>query len=235
MYKRKKISIVFPAFNEEKNIGKAVSEFQVLGIFDEIIVVDNNSKDNTAKIASQKKAKVIFEKKQGYGFALQKGLREAKGDYIFLCEPDTFIAKDALRLLKDIEKYDIVIGTRTNKKYIGKKANMKNLLLWGNKILAKYIQILYCSKCPLSDCGCTYRVMKREVARKMSPQLKVGGSYFLAEFLVVALFNNFSIKEIPVHYKERIGESKITGSLKHAIIVGMQMFKCATKRRFSTT
>jgi hypothetical protein len=77
--------------------------------------------------------------------------------------------------------------------------------------------------------------MKREVARKMSPQLKVGGSYFLAEFLVVALFNNFSIKEIPVHYKERIGESKITGSLKHAIIVGMQMFKCATKRRFSTT
>lgn len=228
MYRKKKISLVFPAYNEEKNIASAIDDFRRLQIIDEIIVVNNNSSDNTARIASQKKAKVVHEKRQGYGFALRRGISEATGDYIFLCEPDgTFTSQDALRLLEFIDSFDMVIGSRTYRNFIDKKANMRGLLRWGNMILAKIIQLLYRPGCPLTDCGCTYRVMRRSVAKKISPHFKIGESFFLAELLVLVLLFRFRVKEIPVHYRARIGESKITGSLKRAVIVGLQMFRIA--------
>lgn len=226
MYKNKKISLIFPAYNEEENIASAISDFRKLKIVDEILVVDNNSKDNTNKIAKSRKTKVVVEKKQGYGYALRRGLKEAKGDLIVLCEPDgTFQAIDLKKLLKEIEKYDLVIGTRTNSKYIGKNANMKGALRLGNIILARIMQFLYNPMISLTDCGCTFRIIRKESLRKINSEFKVGGSYFLSEFTALAFINKLSIKEIPVHYRERIGESKITGSLRKSIIVGSQMLK----------
>lgn len=233
MYKNKKISLVFPAFNEEKNIGRAIADFKRLRIIDEIIVVDNNSSDRTARIASAKKVKVVKESKQGYGFALQRGMREAKNDLIVLCEPDgTFWARDLLRLLDQIGKYDMVMGTRTNRKFIGKHANMGGLLRIGNIVLAKIISVSYSSNISLSDCGCTFRVLKKPMVKKILPKLKVGQSYFLAELLIVSLIIGSKNLEIPVRYKKRVGESKITGSLKGSVLVGIQMFKLAIQYKF---
>lgn len=233
MYKNKKISVIFPAFNEEENIVNAISDFKRLKIIDEILVVDNNSKDKTNKIAKSKKARVVKEIKQGYGFALRRGLKEAKGDLIVLCEPDgTFLAKDLMKLLKYTEKYDLVIGTRTNTKFIGKKANMKGALRLGNITLAKIMQILYRPAVSLSDSGCTFRIINKKSLKLIYPKLSVGGSFFLSEFTVLSLLSNLSVKEIPVHYRERVGESKITGSLKKSIIVGLQMFRIIVTYRF---
>src|SRR3989344_5240611 len=232
MHKGKKISLVFPAFNEEKNVGQAINDFRNLGIIDEIIVVDNNSKDKTAKIAHSKKAKVVKELRQGYGFALRKGLKEARGDYVVLCEPDgTFLARDLFRLLRKMDKYDVVAGTRTNKKFISKDANMKVLLRLGNIFVAKIIQVLYLPRASVSDCGCTFRVIKKSALKKILPKFSVGGSYFLAEFSVLSLKSGLSILEIPVRYRKRIGEFKITGSLLKSIIVGFQMLILAIKLR----
>lgn len=226
MYKNKKISLIFPAYNEEENIASAISDFRKLKIVDEILVVDNNSKDKTNRIAKSKKAKVIIERKQGYGFALRRGLREAKGDLVVLCEPDgTFQAADLKKLLKEIERHDLVIGTRTNSKYIGKNANMRGALRLGNIFLAKIMQFSYNPMISLTDCGCTFRVIRKESLKKINPEFKVGGSYFLSEFTALALINKLNIKEVPVHYRQRIGESKITGSLKKSIIVGLQMLR----------
>ncbi|MBI2621286.1 MAG: glycosyltransferase family 2 protein [Candidatus Levybacteria bacterium] len=162
MYKGKKISIVLPEFNEEKNIGRAISDFWKLKIVDEIIVIDNNSKDRTSESALRNKAKVIKEHKQGYGFALQRGLREAKGDYVVLCEPDgTFVAADLLKLLSKMGDYDIVSGIRTNKKFISRNANMGEFLRLGNIFVAKITQFLYSPTTNLSDCGCTFKVIKK--------------------------------------------------------------------------
>ncbi|MBP9716655.1 MAG: glycosyltransferase family 2 protein [Candidatus Levybacteria bacterium] len=233
MYKNKKISVVFPAYNEEENIAAAILDFRKLKIIDEILVIDNNSKDKTNKIAKSKKAKVIKETKQGYGYALRKGLREAKGDLIVLCEPDgTFLAKDLLRLLRYTEKYDLVMGTRTNKQYVGKNANMKGALRLGNVLLAKIMQVIYRPFVSLTDCGCTFRVINKKSLKLIYPKFSVGGSFFLSEFTVLSLKNRLSVKEIPVHYRERVGESKITGSLKKSVIVGIQMFKIILSYRF---
>ncbi len=234
MYKRRKISLVFPAYNEEANIKNALTEFKRIKSIDEIIVVNNNSKDNTAAIAKKNGAKVILEKQKGYGYALRKGLQVATGDYIFLCEPDgTFQARDIPRFLQKLTAYDVIVGTRTDKVYIAKKANMHGLLRMANISLAKCMQILYRPTCPLSDCGCTYRVMKREVVKKILPSLTVGGSHFLSELMVHILQTKYRVIEIPVHYQGRIGESKITGSLKKAIYVGLQMTKVIIGNKFT--
>src|SRR4029078_8540300 len=124
---------------EEENISRAIDEFQKLKLIDEIIVIDNNSRDQTSKISKAKKVKGVLEKKQGYGFALRRGLEEAKGDYVVLCEPDnTFNATDIKKLLSHMDKFDMVTGTRTNSKFIERGANMKGLLRFGNIFLAKF-------------------------------------------------------------------------------------------------
>src|SRR3989344_2322263 len=163
MYKGKTISVIFPAFNEEKNIVPAIEEFQALGIIDEIVVVNNNSRDRTVTRARSNGARVVNEKKQGYGFALKKGLTVAKGNFIVLAEPDgTFDARDLGVLLKKMANTDCVLGSRTHLSYILPGANMKFFLRLGNITLAKIMQLLF-QLTPMSDCGCTFRVFKREV------------------------------------------------------------------------
>lgn len=231
MFEGKTLSLVFPAKDEEQNIGSAIIEFKKLKIFDEIIVIDNNSKDKTAKIATKSGAKVINEKRPGYGFALRKGLKKATGDYITLCEPDgTFSSKDCLKLLKHIKKFDMVAGSRTNKKYISKNTNMGFLLTYGNIFVAKLMQLLF-SLPSLTDCGCTYRVIKKEQVGKINNKFSVGASHFLPELVILNRLNNGTIYEIPIHYSKRIGKSKITGSKIKSVQVGLAMILLIFKYR----
>ena len=75
----------------------------------------------------------------------------------------------------------------------------------------------------LSDCGCTLRLIRREAAARIVDQLTVGGSHFLPEMVVLALLNGLRIVEVPVNYRGRVGESKITGSRATALKVGGRM------------
>ena len=223
MYLGKKVSIVFPAYNEEKNIAQAVKDFKATKSVDEIIVVDNNSTDRTNDIAKKAGAKVVFEKKQGYGFALRHGLKQANGDYIVLCEPDgTFSSQDLKTLLSQMNKYDLVIGTRTNKKFIGNGANMGFMLRYGNISVAKFMQFLF-STGNMSDCGCTFRVFKKIFVKKMLPYFTVGTSHFIPETVVLTSILGGKILELPVHYNRRVGISKITGSFRKSVKVGLNM------------
>lgn len=232
MYKNKSVSLVLPAYNEEKNLAPALRDFISINLFDEIIVVDNNSYDRTAKIAKRMKVKVINEKKQGYGYALKKGMAEARGDYIMLSEPDgTFRARDAFRLMRFTRDYDVVIGSRTNRIFIGKNANMRFFLRNGNYYLAKLIQLLYKTS-SISDCGCTYRVFRKKVINEILPNLRVGGSHFLPETVINTTLLGYKIYELPVHYRKRVGDSKITGSLLGSIKVGFNMLKLAFLLKF---
>jgi glycosyltransferase involved in cell wall biosynthesis len=232
MINGKRVSLIFPAYNEEKNIKKAVISFKKITQIDEVIVINNNSSDNTGKIAEECGARVILEKKQGYGYALVRGLKEAKGEYIMLCEPDgTFSPKDAKKLLSYCELFDVVLGSRTHLSFIEKGANMYGLLRIANIVLAKVIQLLYIPPVALTDCGCTYRVMKKSVVKKILPRLSVGGSHFLVDLLICCIKSKSTLKEVPVHYRKRVGESKITGSFKKAVSVGFNMLFLAVTQR----
>ncbi len=230
MFGPKTVSIVFPAYNEEPYIRKAVEDFRLDGIVDEI-VVDNNSRDRTAAEAEATGARVVHEPAQGYGHALRRGIREARGDIVILAEPDgTFVGRDVLKLLAYSDEFDMVCGTRTTRELIWEQANMGWFLRVGNWAVAKMIQVLYDGP-SLSDCGCTLRLTHRAALDRIQGQLRVGGSHFLPETVIVGLKSRLRIVEIPVNYRGRVGESKITGNLRGVLRTGFRMIALILRHR----
>jgi glycosyltransferase involved in cell wall biosynthesis len=218
-----RVSVVFPAFNEEAGIAQAVADFGELEAVDEIVVVDNNSRDATAARAGAAGARVVHERRQGYGHALRRGLAEAQGEYVVLAEPDgTFMGKDVLKLLAYADDFDLVLGTRTTRELIWHGANMGWQLRWGNWVVAKLLQVLFGGP-SLSDCGCTLRLIRRSSADRLLPRFTVGGSHFLPEMVCLALLGRQRLIEVPVNYRVRVGESKITGSRSTTIRVASHM------------
>lgn len=231
MWQGQRVSVVFPAYNEEDGIAAAVEDFAAVEAVDEVIVVDNNSRDDTARRAQAAGARVVAEKRQGYGYALRRGMAEAVGEYVVLAEPDgTFMGKDVLKLLTYADDFDVVLGTRTTRELIWRGANMGWQLRWGNWVVAKFLQVLF-SGPSLSDCGCTLRLIKRQAATRMLPRFTVGGSHFLPEMVCLALLDDARLIEVPVNYRRRVGESKITGSLKTAVRVGARMMAVIVRYR----
>ncbi len=223
MWNNKKVSVVFPAYNEEENIVNAIEDFFSSSYVDEIVVVDNNSTDRTAELVKATKARLVKETNQGLGYAIQKGLREATGDLVIVAEPDgTFIGRDVLKLLVYSEEFDVVLGTRTSKALIWRKANMRGLLRWGNWLAAKILEILFNGP-SLTDLGCTMRLIKKDKLDLIINKFTVGGSHCNPELVILALLNNFKVVEIPLNYLPRKGQSKITGKWINIIKVGMNM------------
>jgi len=223
MWNKKKISVVLPTYNEEKNIRKAVNDFIATGVVDEVVIVNNNSKDRTEEEAKKTKARIVNEKNQGYGWAVRRGLYEAKGDYVFTCEPDgTFVAKDIFKFLSYVDEFDVIFGTRTSKACIWESANMGWFLRIGNAAVAKMLEYLHNGP-SLTDVGCTFKFIKKDALKKIIRKFTVGGSYFSPEFMILCLKNKLKCVEIPVNYRGRIGESKITGSFTKALRLGIIM------------
>src|SRR5215510_3803503 len=223
MWNSRTVSIVLPAYNEERYIRPAVEDFFIDGIVDEVVVVDNNSRDRTAEEAMTTRARVVRETAQGYGHALRRGLREATGDLVIMAEPDgTFVGRDVMKLLAYADDFEMVCGTRTTRELIWEQANMGWFLRFGNLIVAKMIQVLYDGP-SLTDCGCTLRLTHRPAVRKILDDLTVGGSHFLPEMVIAGLKRDLRIIEVPVNYRGRVGESKITGTLKGTLRTGFRM------------
>jgi glycosyltransferase involved in cell wall biosynthesis len=231
MYLGHRVSVVFPAYNEAAGIGQAVADFGSIDAVDEVLVIDNNSHDGTAQRAEQAGARVVREQHQGYGNALRRGLAEAQGEYVVLAEPDgTFMGKDVLKLLAYADDFDLVLGTRTTRELIWHGANMGWQLRWGNWIVAKLLQVLFDGP-SLSDCGCTLRLIRRSAADRLLPRLTVGGAHFLPEMVCLALLERLRLVEVPVNYRDRVGESKITGSMATALSVGARMIALILRYR----
>lgn len=223
MWHNKKVSVVFPAYNEEKYIKKAIIDFMSTNVVDEIVVVDNNSNDRTAEEAGKTKARIVKEKRQGYGWANRRGLKEATGYYIITSEPDgTFIGKDVIKLLIYSDDFDAVFGTRTSKESIWSGANMNWFLRLGNVFVAKVLEYMFNGPC-LTDVGCTMKLIKRDALKKIQRKFTVGKSHFSPEFMILCIKNKIKTVEIPVNYRGRIGESKITGSFWKAFWLGIVM------------
>ena len=232
MYQLKTVSVILPAYNEEKHIRAAVEDFFQAGVVDEIIVVDNNSRDGTAEQARLTAARVVHESAQGYGHALRRGLREATGDLIIMAEPDgTFVGRDVLKLLAYADDFDMVCGTRTTRELIWEQANMGWFLRVGNWAVAKLLQVLYDAP-SLTDCGCTLRLTHRQALARIVDDLSVGGSHFLPEMVIAGLKRGLRIIEVPVNYRGRVGVSKITGNLSGAVRTGTNMIRLILVRRF---
>ena len=234
MWNNQKVSVVFPTYNEKKSIREEIEDFFGSGHVDEIIVVNNNAAAGTSQEVGKTRAIEVFEKRQGYGWAIQRGLKEAAGDLIIVSEPDgTFIGRDVAKLLAYSEDFDVVFGTRTSKNLIWKGANMGFFLKWGNYALAKMVELLY-NTTILTDVGCTMRLIKRKSLNKIQKYFTVGGSHFGVEMILLIIKNKISFVEIPVNYKKRVGKSSVTGSKLKAFILGIVIMLLILKYRFKS-
>ena len=236
MFNNKTFSLVFPVYNEEINIQKNIKLFYETGIFDEIIVVDNNSTDNSKNEIKKTNAKYVSETTQGYGAALRKGMKVSNGDYIVLCEPDsTFSSKDIFKFLAYIDDFECIFGTRTTKSLIHDGAKMQFYLRIGNIFVAKILEYIFMGP-TLSDVGCTFKVISRKAYQKIENNLNVVGSEFQPELMINLILKKIRILEIPVNYLEREGKSKITynffSSLKLALKMIILIFKLRLKNLF---
>jgi glycosyltransferase involved in cell wall biosynthesis len=232
MYNGKTVSVVMPAYNEEKGIATVVRSFLSLPEVDEVIVANNNSSDKTAELAATAGANVVREERRGYGYACQTALRSAVSDYVIIVESDvTFRAEDVRKFLVYAEDFDVVIGSRTSKSCIWEGSNMGPFLRYGNWAVGKLLEYVHNGPC-LTDVGCTYKLFRREALQHLIPMFTVGRSHFSPELMILAIRSHLQCIEIPVHYGPRTGTSKITGTFWKAFRLGLRMITMIVAYRF---
>jgi len=232
MWRNKKVSVIFPTYNEKDSIRHAIDDFFASGFVDEIVVVNNNAVEGTDEEVKKTSARLVYEKRQGYGYAIWKGLEEATGDLLIISEPDgTFSGKDVIKLLAYSDDFDYVIGTRTTRELIWQGANMGAFLKWGNWSVAKLLEFLY-NTTTLTDVGCTMRLIKRNVYEKVKKYFTIGTQHFGPELTILVAKSGIKFIEIPVNYKPRVGKSSVTGSFRKSLILGMKMIWLIIRYRF---
>jgi glycosyltransferase involved in cell wall biosynthesis len=230
MWNDQRVSVVFPTYNEKDSIKDAILDFLANGYVDEVVVVNNNAAPGTDEEVAQTPAVNVRETRQGYGYAIRKGLETATGDLIVIAEPDgTFAGKDVLKLLVFSDEYDAVWGTRTDVRLVGAGANMQMHMRLGNFIVAKYLQFLF-NTTRLSDVGCTLKLFHRHVIETIKDKFEVGGSHFGPELMVLTEAAGFEVVEVPVNYLERVGISSVTGSMRKTVILAAVMVLYITKQ-----
>src|SRR5947209_3090166 len=210
-------------YAERDSIRHVIDGIFDTGLVDEVLVIDNNAQPGTREEVAKTRARLVVEPTQGYGHATRRGLLEARGELIVLAEPDgTFLPQDILKLLVYSTECAVVFGTRTTQELIWEGANMAWLLRWGNWAVAKMMELLF-NTSHLSDVGCTYKLLHREVAQVIAERMQVGGNHAGAEIMLLTILSGVRFVEVPVNYLPRVGISSVTGRPLAALVVGVQM------------
>lgn len=202
-----RIALVIPAYNEELTIAKTLEGFAQHLPGATIVVVDNNSSDKTVAIALAKikelgcDGNVISEKRQGKGMAVKKAFNEIEADYYVMVDADTtYDPADVHKLLKPVmdAEQDMVVGDR-HSSGMYKLENKRQFHNFGNALVTKIINMLFKSK--LVDILSGYRVFSRRFIKSFP--ITCAGFEIETEMTLHALDKHFSLKEIPVNYKDR--------------------------------
>ena len=223
-----KISVVIPAFSEEQAIGDVVRAVPAEGVR-EIIVVDNGSSDDTARQASAAGARVIQEPRPGYGSACLAGARAAaEADVIVFLDGDR---SDNPEQLPEIagpvleNRADLVIGSRIAG--VLDKGAMPLHGRLGNRFIAFLLRLLYGAT--ITDIG-SFRAIKARTLRDLNMEQMTYG--WPVEMVVKAARNGLKIQSVPINYRKRIGESKVTGTVRGSILAAYYMFLVPLKYLF---
>ena len=203
-----KTAVLIPCYNESQTIEKVVKDFKRVMPHADIYVYDNNSTDNTDKIAKEAGAIVKYEYNQGKGNVVRSMFRQIDADcYIMVDGDDTYPAESAPEIEKIImeKKADMVIGDRLSSTYF--EENDRPFHNTGNKMVRKFINFFF--KSDLKDIMTGMRGFSYEFVKSFPIQSK--GFEIETEMSVFALINNFKIEEIPIEYRDRVegSESKL--------------------------
>ena len=214
-----RISVIIPAFNEEKSIGLVLDALPQ-ELLHEVIVVDNNSTDNTARSAIEKGARVVEEKRRGYGSACLKGISELDNPHIvvFLDGDFSDYPEEIIKLVAPIEsgEMDFVLGSRM----ILPESRLALLpqSRYGNQLAVFLMRLFF--RHQYTDLG-PFRAIRYDSLQAIAMQDTNFG--WTVEMQIKAVKKGLRIMEIPVKYRERVGVSKITGTFSGTIKAGTKI------------
>ncbi|MGH9470120.1 MAG: glycosyltransferase family 2 protein [Terriglobia bacterium] len=214
-------ALIVPALNEENSVGKLLAQIP-RERFQEIVVVDNGSTDQTARVAREAGARVIHESQRGYGTACQSGLASlspAVNAIVFMDADLSDDPADASRLLDyfDAGGWDLVIGSRV----LGnpEAGSLTPLQRFGNALTTRMIRLLWGVR--FTDLG-PLRVVRRDALERMALRDRDFG--WNVEMQARAAMLGMKLAEIPVSYRRRkFGSSKISGTLKGSFQAGAKI------------
>ncbi|MBC6990270.1 MULTISPECIES: glycosyltransferase family 2 protein [Hymenobacter] len=220
-----RIDVIIPAFNEELSIGRVLAEIPAF-LVREVIVVDNNSSDQTGAVARAAGATVLREARPGYGYACLRGMAhcfarpEAEqptivvfldGDYSDYPEEMPALVDPILR-----GEADMVIGSRA----LGQResGSMMPQQIFGNWLATTLLQVLYRAR--FTDLG-PFRAIRAEALKQLNMQDKTYG--WTVEMQLKAAKQKLRSQEVPVRYRRRIGVSKVSGTVKGTLGAGYKI------------
>lgn len=210
------LSIILPCLNEERSIGLCLKEiFETIeknSLKAEVIVVDNNSTDQTVKEAKKyenkiKNLRIIEEKNQGYGSSCLSGLNNATGKIFFIADADcTYNFSEITNFIKEMRKgAELVVGNRFSNGIKKESMNWHHRYI-GNPFLSFLVKLFF--KVKINDIHCGARAIRKESFKRLT--LYTSGMEFASEMIIKAAKQNLKIREVPIEYRQRIGESKLS-------------------------
>lgn len=231
-----KISIVIPALNEESGIEAVIRQVPVQklkqqGYDTEIIVADNDSKDDTAEIARRAGATVIAVQERGYGNAYKSGLDHATGEIVVTGDADmTYPFDMTLEMVQYLIDNDIEF-LNTNRLEILNPGITAWVHALGTKTLTMISRVLF--RCPFRDSQSGMWIFRRYVWEQIN--VESSGMPFSQEIKIEAFLKGFRCGEIPIEYRPRVGESKLNtlgdgfGALRQLVMRKLAKKKKAIK------
>ncbi len=224
------IKVIIPAYNEEESIKHVIAE--IPSIVSEIIVVNNNSSDNTVAVAQNAGATVLTENRRGYGYACLKGLeyiaQHPSPDIVVFLDGDySDYPQELIKIVAPILNQDIdfVIGARD--KTLREDGSMTFPQIFGNWLATTLMKLFF--NATFTDLG-PFRAIKYDKLLALNMEDKTYG--WTVEMQLKALKKKYSYTEIPVSYKRRIGVSKVSGTIKGAIFAGVKILSWIFKYSF---
>mgnify|MGYP001820709872 CR=1 FL=1 len=216
------IKVIIPAFNEADSIAKVVCE--IPNTVSEIIVVNNNSSDETAKNAKKTGATVLSEDNMGYGYACLHGMeyisqQSNKPDIIVFIDGDySDYPEDLTKVVQPIidQDIDFVVGARVKEKR--ERGSMTPQQIFGNWLATFLMKLLFRST--FTDLG-PFRAIKYDKLLTLEMEDKTYG--WTVEMQLKVLKKKMTYVEVPVRYKKRIGKSKVSGTVKGSIFAGIKI------------
>jgi hypothetical protein len=208
------VTVALTAYNDEESIGRAVADFFGHPLVRRVIVVSNNSTDDTLQRALEARAIAVNETRPGYGNCVYRCLSEALKyddvDLIVLCEGDlTFRAYDIDKFLAYAVHADIVNGTRIVEQLRQRKTQLSTFMYYGNFFVAKLLEAKHIGKGTFTDVGTTYKLCWKHTLQSLLPRLNPAVNLeFNAHFLDTALDRGLSVVECPITFHPRVGVSK---------------------------
>jgi glycosyltransferase involved in cell wall biosynthesis len=204
------VSVVIPCLNEAENIEACVSAaleaIVRMGVHGEVVVADNNSEDNSAELAERAGARVIVERRRGYGSAYLAGFEASRGRYIVMADADlTYDFKEIPRFVAELEAgAELVMGDRMDNIQPGAMPWLHRYI--GNPILTGLLNLFF--RTGINDAHCGMRALRRDVLARLD--LRTTGMEFASEMVIRASKENLKIAEFPIEYHPRGGESKLS-------------------------